>query len=335
VGTNKGVTVDQTGTNLTTVKILGDGSIELTNAAGKIVYDASGNKGGVTVAATATGNIPSQFIGSSGVDTLKLPGTAPYTYQPISDQNLKNVENIVITKTQNVTVNLGSQTEGFNITGNTGKNTIIGSQGADTINAGKGNDIIRGGAGADTITTGADKDIVIFDDFRTADKITDFAAASDDLYIDWAKAGANSLLNTKAFVSNVAKTKVQVKVVKSAASVPAKTLYTATMAFTKIPFSKVTNLATAGKISLGAKNVPLVSVSNFAKLTALLRSVVTMVNNANALIFARTQASGKLYFGAIIDKATAAKTLGLGGKITIKTIAIVNGNFNNADIFIM
>jgi hypothetical protein len=128
VGTNKGVTVGQAGANLATVKILGDGSIELTNNAGKIVYDASGNKGGVTVAVKAAANIPSKFIGSSGVDTLELGAN----YAPISDNLLQNVENIVLTA-NNLTLNLSYQTEGFNITAKGVNNTIIGGQGADTI----------------------------------------------------------------------------------------------------------------------------------------------------------------------------------------------------------
>jgi hypothetical protein len=334
VGTNKGVTVDQAGTNLATVKILGDGSIELTNKAGNIVYDASGNKGGVTVAAAATGNIPSKFIGSSGVDTLKLGGTAAYTYQPILDSTLQNVENIVITGTTSISVNLGSQTEGFNITGNDGNNTIIGGQGADTINAGKGDDIIRGRAGADTITTGAGMDNVIFDDFRTADKITDFAATNDDLYIDWAKnkTAPNYLLHTGAFVQNTARTKViSVKVVSRTASGVIQTI--PLFGGVSKAWASVTNPTAA--INLGAKSVPLLSLTNYAKLTAALSKLIAINGDVNALIFVRTQASGKLYFGAIIDKAPSAPGLGIGGKVTIKTIATVTGNFTNADIYIM
>ena len=340
VGTNKGVTVGQTGTtiNLTTVKILGDGSIELTNAAGKITYDASGNKGGVTVTAATATNIPVKFIGSSGVDTLKLGAS----YTPIFDNQLQNVENIVITGNKNVTVNLGSQTEGFNITGNDGNNLIIGSQGADTINAGKGNDIIRGGAGADTITTGAGNDKVIFDDFRTADKITDFATGKDGLYIDFQVANANAgnyigLLASKVFVGTMAGSFKSVRVLKATgANITKKPILGASAKLTKLK-TNVTGLGTGAAINLGAKgvSVPLVSVSNFAKLTALLNKVVAQSANANALVFARTQASGKLYFGAIIDKDIANPGLGLGGKITIKTIAIVNGNFTAHDIFIM
>jgi len=324
VGTNKGVTVDQTGTNLDTVKILGDGSIELTNKAGKITYDASGNKGGVTVGVTATTNTPFKFIGSSGVDTLKVG----ITFTSTLDSQLQNVENIVLTAS-NVTLNLYSQSEGFNITAKGGINTITGSQGADTIVGGKGADTIRGGAGADTITTGAGTDKVIFDDFRTADKITDFAATNDDLYIDWKNntKSANYLLNTKAFVVG---TKVKVKAVKGANTIATKTLATGTK------LTKVTGLMTATAINLGAKGVPLVSAANFTKLYTLLEKVATMITtDANALVFARTSAQGKLYFGAIIDNHTTKKGLLAGDKITIKTIATVTGNFTNADIYIM
>jgi hypothetical protein len=306
VETNKGVTVGQATANLTTVKILGDGSIELTNAAGKIVYDASGNKGGVTVTAATTNNIPFKFIGSSGVDTLKLGAS----YTPILDSQLQNVENIVLTGTSK-TLDLSSQKEGFNITGSSSA------------------DIIRGGAGADTITTGAGNDTVIFDDFRTADKITDFTHGTDKLCIDWAKdtKAPNYLLNTKAFVLNGTKVK-SVKVVTPGAAITIKAPFGGS-----VEWSKVTAPMTA--INLGAKNVPLVSAANFTKLYTLLEKAVTMAgNDANALVFARTQASGKLYFGAIIDKAPTKAGLGTG-KITIKTIAIVNGNFNANDILIM
>jgi len=326
VGTNKGVTVGQAGANLATVKILGDGSIELTNNAGKIVYDASGNKGGVTVAVKAAANIPSKFIGSSGVDTLELGAN----YAPISDNLLQNVENIVLTA-NNLTLNLSYQTEGFNITAKGVNNTIIGGQGADTIKGGGGNDTIRGGAGADTITTGAGNDSIIFDDFRTADKITDFKSNTDKLYIDWAnnKTAANYLLNTKAFVTTGGGKVKTVKFVTNGANIVSKT------PFGTVAWTMVTALMTVNAINLGTKNVPLVSAANFTKLTALIKSVVENVANANALVFARTQAYGKLYFGAIIDNHAGNKGFLAGDKITIKTIATVTGSFTNADIYIM
>jgi len=337
VGTNKGVTVGQTGANLATVKILGDGSVALANIAGKITYDASGNKGGVTVdAGLGTGNIPAKFIGSSGVDTLKVGAN----YAPIFDNQLQNVENIVLTGSGNINVKLGSQTEGFNITGNTGNNIIIGGQGADTINAGKGDDIIRGGPGADTITGGDGKDSIIFDDFRTADKITDFATGKDGLYIDFQVANANAgnyigLLASKVFVGMAGSFK-SVRVLNTAGTmIVAKQILAASAMLTKLN-TKVTGLTTGNPIKFGTKNIPIVSVANYTKLTAALNKLIaTNSKNANALIFARTQASGKLYFGAIIDNATMTAGLGLGGKITIKTIATVTGNFTANDIYIM
>jgi len=348
VGTNKGVTVGPSTANLATVKILGDGSIELTNNAGKIVYDASGNKGGVTVDVSKTTNIPFKFIGSSGVDTLKVG----VTFTSTLDSQLQNVENIVLTASGKK-LNLSNQTEGFNITAKGGNNTITGSQGADTIkggdgadtikggdgadtiNGGKGNDTIYGGAGADTITTGAGNDKVIFDDFRTADKITDFAAANDDLYIDWNNTtpkAANYLLNTKAFsVAGMGTTaKLHLKAVKGTMTISNKVIFTGTGA----AIGKVTGLTTGNAKNLGAKGVPIVSVANFTKLYTLLEKVAVNKSDANALVFARTTAQGKLYFGAIIDNATMAAGLGTG-KITIKTIATVTGSFTNADIYIM
>jgi len=327
VGTNKEVTVGQAGANLATVKILGDGSIELTNNAGKIVYDASGNKGGVTVAVSNPTNIPFKFIGSPGVDTLKVK----VNFTSTLDSQLQNVENIVLTAS-NLTLNLSNQTEGFNITAKGGANTIIGGQGADTIKGGGGNDTIRGGAGADTITTGAGNDSIIFDDFRTADKITDFKAVYDDLYIDWAnnKTAANYLLNTKAFFVTGG-TMLHLKAVNGAANISSKVIFTGAGA----AISKVTGLATGMAINLGAKGVPLVSVANFTKLYTLLEKVAVNKSNANALVFARTAAQGKLYFGAIIDNKPGTKGLLAGDKITIKTIATVTGSFTNADIYIM
>jgi hypothetical protein len=92
--------------------------------------------------------------------------------------------------------------------------------------------------------------------------------------------------------------------------------------------------APTNPINLGTKGVPLVSVANFTKLYTLLEKVAVNKVDANALVFARTQASGKLYFGAIIDKDAAHAGLGTG-KITIKTIATVTGNFTANDIYIM
>ena len=339
VGTNKGVTVGKTGANLATVKILGDGSIELTNKAGKIVYDASGNKGGVTVNVTAAATTPFKFIGSSGVDTLKLG----VNFTSALDSQLQNVENIVLTAS-NLTLDISNQTEGFNITAKGGTNTITGGQGADTIkggdgadtiDAGKGNDTIYGGAGADTITTGAGADKVIFDDFRTADKITDFTAANDDLYIDWKNntKAANYLLNTKAFsVTGMGTTaKLHLKAVKGTMTISNKVIFTGTGA----AIGKVTGLTTGNAKNLGAKGVPLVSVANFTKLYTLLEKVAVNKSDANALVFARTTAQGKLYFGAIIDNHPGAKGLLAGDKITIKTIATVTGSFSANDIYIM
>ncbi len=96
--------------------------------------------------------------GGANTDTIVLTATSA-DLNSASDAQILNVEAISAAGAgAGVTINLGSQTEGFTITGSTSGDTITGGAGADTIDGGAGNDIIDGGAGNDTIVGGVGAD---------------------------------------------------------------------------------------------------------------------------------------------------------------------------------
>lgn len=67
--------------------------------------------------------------------------------------------------------------------------TLAGGDGADSIDGGAGADYISGGVGADKLTGGLGVDTFLFDSDTIAaniDKITDFSAADDTIYLDHA-----------------------------------------------------------------------------------------------------------------------------------------------------
>ena len=84
--------------------------------------------------------------GRGGTDTLNVGANFTST----SDSQIVNIEKILLT--DDVTLDISNQTEGFIITGSSGADTITGGTGADTIVATVDNvrDVINGGAGSDT-----------------------------------------------------------------------------------------------------------------------------------------------------------------------------------------
>ena len=109
----------------------------------------SGGSGADTIIGAQADSL---FDGNGGTDTLSI-GAA---FDDVSDAQIQEIENILLTAA--VTLNLGQQTEGFNITGSAGADTITGGLGADIITAGALNDNLTGGGGIDTfnVTSGTD-----------------------------------------------------------------------------------------------------------------------------------------------------------------------------------
>jgi len=113
--------------------------------------------------------------GEAGSDTIALAGTSS-GLNSATDGQIVDVETVSGAGAGGpLTINLGSQTEGFTIlgtnavgaantgdtlTGGSGNDIIDGGNGHDTINGGGGADTITGGAGLDTITGGAGADIM-------------------------------------------------------------------------------------------------------------------------------------------------------------------------------
>lgn len=126
--------------------------------------------------------------GGAGLNTLNVSGSQ---LSAATDGQLNNIQIVQVSTTAAATIDLSSQSEGFSIIGNTGKDTITGGAGADSINGGAGNDSINGGggndsiiggAGVDTLTGGAGSDNFAFASGDTTaaafDTITDFAVGA-------------------------------------------------------------------------------------------------------------------------------------------------------------
>ncbi|PZW92567.1 putative secreted protein (type I secretion substrate), partial [Pseudomonas sp. 478] len=82
--------------------------------------------------------------GGTNTDTLNVNANFTST----SNAQIANIENVTLT-TSGLTLNLGNQTEAFNINGSSGVDNISGGSGADTINGQAGNDTLTGNGGAD------------------------------------------------------------------------------------------------------------------------------------------------------------------------------------------
>ncbi|MFL6726999.1 MAG: VCBS domain-containing protein [Sphingomicrobium sp.] len=99
-------------------------------------------------------------------DVLQLNSS----FTNISDAQIVNIESVLLTTAS--TLNLASQSEGFNINGSSGIDTIIGGSNADTINGHAGNDTLTGNGGADQFR---------FSTVSGNDAVTDFTTASDKI----------------------------------------------------------------------------------------------------------------------------------------------------------
>ncbi|WP_223462618.1 beta strand repeat-containing protein, partial [Pseudomonas sp. A-R-26] len=82
--------------------------------------------------------------GGANTDTLNVSAN----FTSASNAQIANIENVTLT-TSGLTLNLGNQTEAFNINGSSGVDNISGGSGADTINGQAGNDTLTGNGGVD------------------------------------------------------------------------------------------------------------------------------------------------------------------------------------------
>ncbi len=178
--------------NLTRIALgtSGDDTLAITASPGGSVYLLGGN-GNDTL--SVIGTSPSLIDGGAGNDTLVGSGSADQliggagddqfsnvgggatvlggdgndtlvaglnnSYAPSSDGNLVGVETVrATTGSDNININLSSQSEGFTLLGNDGTNQLLGGNSADTLLGGAGNDTINGGNGDDSLTGGTGGD---------------------------------------------------------------------------------------------------------------------------------------------------------------------------------
>ncbi|MCR6501168.1 hypothetical protein MUO32_19205 [Shinella sp. CPCC 101442] len=109
-----------------------------------------------------------------------------------------NVENLTLTGSAAVN-GTGNSTANV-IIGNAGNNILDGKAGADTLSGGKGNDILTGGLGKDTFLFNK-----ALNASKNVDRITDFSAKDDTIYLENAVFKAlttTGKLASSAFVTN-------------------------------------------------------------------------------------------------------------------------------------
>ncbi|MBX3324847.1 MAG: hypothetical protein KF682_03010 [Nitrospira sp.] len=114
----------------------------------------TGSAGADTITAGSSVDTINNFVGAdtvnggAGSDRLDLTTTST-DLNNATDAQLVNVEEIRLTSTDGITLNLGNQSEAFTISGSAGADTITATNQADTISGGFGDDTINAGGGND------------------------------------------------------------------------------------------------------------------------------------------------------------------------------------------
>jgi Ca2+-binding RTX toxin-like protein len=152
------------------------------------VANLSGTSGNDTLVGTAGDDT---LNGLGGNDTLLGSGGTDFYDGGAGSDTLD-----VRAASAGVTVNFANGTigGGFNGTfvnmeralGSNGADLLIGAAGGQNLSARGGNDTLEGGAGVDTLWGGGGADSFVFREAGTAnaDRISDFASASDKLHLD-------------------------------------------------------------------------------------------------------------------------------------------------------
>ena len=245
-------------------------------------------------------------------------------YSDTSDNDIKNVDNILVNLSSAATVDLDNQSESVTATGSTG---------SDTIKTGSGNDTIKGGTGADVITTGTGNDNVILDSpFNAADKITDFTSGTDVLKIDLTTEGTLALGAGKfggdnAIDSAYTSTGVMLRVLKfSKFDTGGRLVKNVTTFLGPLPgtaSSSLTNkLWLKGKsISFGTKTIKLVTTGGTKSIKSLTATPMVRVLKTGVLFFYDTDDYVLKMYGIKVTAKTTDANIDKVSVLTAKTIA--------------
>ena len=256
-------------------------------------------------------------------------------YSDTSDNDIKNVDNILVNLSSAATVDLDNQSESVTATGSTG---------SDTIKTGSGNDTIKGGTGADVITTGTGNDNVILDSpFNAADKITDFTSGTDVLKIDLTTEGTLALGAGKfggdnAIDSAYTSTGVMLKVLKfSKSDIGGRLVKSVTTFLGPLPGSASSSLTNKlwlkGKlISFGTKTIKLVTTGGTINISKLSASAGAFTKTGVLFFYDTDDHLLKMYGVKVVNNiaGVADSTIDTVSKLTSKTIAKFTANHDPA-----
>lgn len=145
------------------------GAVTLNGQAGNDTLYGSSTVSSTFIASGTSNDASDKFVGGSGTsDTIQITATTNFAD---TNANITGIENVTITASGSVNVDLTGQTENFIITGGAGNNSITGGSGDDTINLGSS-------GGTDTV-------VIAYTNNGT-DTVNDFAIGSGGDVIDLA-----------------------------------------------------------------------------------------------------------------------------------------------------
>ncbi len=190
---------DATGNNASNVIIGSDAANFINGRAGDDTIRGMGGNDSIDMSTGGTGNIGNRSIdGGAGIDTVDYDG---YAQSAVSvnlatgkatgggtngtgSASIFNVERL-ITGAFNDNV-IGSLGDDY-LDGRGGNDTVNGNNGNDSVMGGAGDDVLRGEQGNDTLVGGIGADSFFFavaPGSANADVVSDFAPASDKLWLD-------------------------------------------------------------------------------------------------------------------------------------------------------
>jgi len=190
--------------------------IETLTLTGNATIHGTGNGLANTLIGNDAGNI---LNGGAGADRMEgRDGNDRYIVDDAGDSILELAGDGTDSVDASVSYSLAGQyvetlrltgSAAINGTGNGQANSLYGNGAVNVLSAGAGDDKLYGGAGKDTLTGGAGLDRFIFDaalGTSNVDKITDFTAADDALYLDRSifSAIGSGALAASAFVAGTA-----------------------------------------------------------------------------------------------------------------------------------